>query len=55
LRVTKASRDEDAVSDLVQLDVKARVEELARMLGGAEITAKTRAHAKELYEQSRRM
>jgi DNA repair protein RecN (Recombination protein N) len=55
LRVTKASRDEDVVSDLAQLDAKARVEELARMLGGAEITAKTRAHAKELYEQSRRM
>jgi DNA repair protein RecN (Recombination protein N) len=54
LRVTKASREEDVVSDLAQLDAKARVEELARMLGGAEITAKTRAHAKELYEQSRR-
>ena len=54
LRVTKASRDEDVVSDLAQLDAKSRVEELARMLGGAEITAKTRAHAKELYEQSRR-
>ena len=24
------------------------------MLGGAEVTAKTRAHAKELYEQHRR-
>jgi DNA repair protein RecN (Recombination protein N) len=54
LRVTKASRDDEVVSDLAQLDAKARVEELARMLGGAEITAKTRAHAKELYEQSRR-
>ena len=54
LRVTKASRDEDVVSDLAQLDAKSRIEELARMLGGAEITAKTRAHAKELYEQSRR-
>jgi len=54
LRVTKSSRDDDVVSDLAQLDAKQRVEELARMLGGAEITAKTRAHAKELYEQSRR-
>jgi len=54
LRVTKASRDADVVSDLAQLDAKSRVEELARMLGGAEITAKTRAHARELYEQSRR-
>ena len=32
-----------------------RVEELARMLGGAEVTAKTRAHAKELYEQHQRV
>jgi DNA repair protein RecN (Recombination protein N) len=54
LRVAKSSRDDEVVSDLAQLDAKARVEELARMLGGAEITAKTRAHAKELYEQSRR-
>jgi DNA repair protein RecN (Recombination protein N) len=54
LRVAKASRDDDVVSELAQLDAKARVEELARMLGGAEITAKTRAHAKELFEQSRR-
>jgi len=54
LRVAKASRDDEVVSDLAKLDAKARVEELARMLGGAEITAKTRAHAKELYEQSRR-
>jgi DNA repair protein RecN (Recombination protein N) len=54
LRVTKASRDDEVVSDLAKLDAKARVDELARMLGGAEITAKTRAHAKELYEQSRR-
>jgi len=54
LRVAKASRDDEVVSDLAKLDAKARVDELARMLGGAEITAKTRAHAKELYEQSRR-
>ena len=54
LRVTKSSRDDDVVSDLAQLDAKLRVEELARMLGGAEITAKTRAHAKELFDQSRR-
>ena len=32
----------------------ARVDELARMLAGSEITAKTRAHAKELLEQHRR-
>ena len=41
-------------SELALLDAKERVEELARMLGGAEITAKTRAHAKEMYEQPAR-
>ena len=30
------------------LDAKARVEEVARMLGGLEITATTRKHAREL-------
>jgi DNA repair protein RecN (Recombination protein N) len=30
------------------LDNKARVEEVARMLGGLEITATTRKHAREL-------
>jgi DNA repair protein RecN (Recombination protein N) len=54
LRVTKSSRDDDVVSDLSTLSPAERVEELARMLGGAEVTAKTRAHAKELVEQSRR-
>jgi len=53
-RVTKSSGKDGAVSDLVKLAVAQRVEEIARMLGGAEITAKTRAHAKELYEQHKR-
>jgi DNA repair protein RecN (Recombination protein N) len=33
---------------IVPLDAEERVEELARMLGGTTITAKTRAHAREL-------
>ena len=41
-------------SELAQLSGNARVDELARMLAGAEITSKTRAHARELYEQHRR-
>ncbi len=35
------------------LDDDARVEELARMLGGAQITARTREHAKEMLESRR--
>ena len=53
-RVTKASGKDGAVSDLEKLKPADRVEEIARMLGGVEVTAKTRAHAKELFEQHRR-
>jgi DNA repair protein RecN (Recombination protein N) len=53
-RVTKDG-DGDAVTSRVgRLSRAQRLEELARMLGGSEVTAKTRAHAKELYEQHRR-
>jgi len=34
------------------LDEKQRVEELARMLGGVEITATTRKHAREMLERA---
>jgi DNA repair ATPase RecN len=40
-------------SELAQLPGR-RVDELARMLAGSEITTKTRAHARELFEQHRR-
>jgi DNA repair protein RecN (Recombination protein N) len=36
------------------LDAAARVEELARMLGGERITEATRRHARELYREARR-
>ena len=36
------------------LDAAARVEELARMLGGERITEATRRHARELYRDARR-
>ncbi len=53
-RVSKTGNGEGVSSELSRLTVPHRIEELARMLGGVEITAKTRAHAKELYEQNRR-
>jgi DNA repair protein RecN (Recombination protein N) len=40
------------VSRVVKLDRKARVEELARMLGGMEITATTRKHASEMLARA---
>jgi DNA repair protein RecN (Recombination protein N) len=36
------------VSTVTPLDKSKRVEEVARMLGGLEITATTRKHAKEM-------
>ena len=52
-RVTKTSSRKGVATELSALDGGERVEELARMLGGHEITAKTRAHAKELLAQQR--
>jgi DNA repair protein RecN (Recombination protein N) len=52
-RVTKKTRAHSVSSDLAKLGAADRLEELARMLGGREITAKTRAHAKELLAQNR--
>jgi DNA repair protein RecN (Recombination protein N) len=53
-RVTKNGDGDSVTSDLARLTAADRVEELARMLGGAQITAKTRAHAKELLAESAR-
>ena len=52
-RVTKIGKGDAVASELTRLSAGARVEELARMLGGHEITAKTRAHAGELLAQQR--
>ena len=47
-RVSKNPDGERVVSRIEALDRNGRVEEIARMLGGAEITATTRKHAREL-------
>ncbi|MCG2586332.1 DNA repair protein RecN [Massilia sp. TS11] len=48
-QVAKASEENGkTVSRIAALDAKDRVEEVARMLGGLEITATTRKHAREL-------
>jgi DNA repair protein RecN (Recombination protein N) len=46
--VSKASDAGRTVSRIAKLDNKQRVEEIARMLGGIEITPTTRKHAREL-------
>ncbi len=51
-QVSKTSQAEGTVSQIEMLDHKARVEEIARMIGGLEITATTRKHARELLANS---
>jgi DNA repair protein RecN (Recombination protein N) len=46
--VSKSIADERPVSRMARLDRRARVEEVARMLGGQEITETTRKHAREM-------
>ena len=48
LNVKKVQRDQTTLSTIEVLDQGARVEEIARMLGGVEITETTRQHAKEM-------
>ncbi|MFZ6772019.1 DNA repair protein RecN [Undibacterium sp. SXout7W] len=47
-QVSKSQQQGKTVSRIDALDNKQRVEEIARMLGGIEITATTRKHAREL-------
>jgi DNA repair protein RecN (Recombination protein N) len=54
LRVEKRSRGGRARGEVVRLDPDARVEEIARMAGGAEISAATRRHARELLSAHER-
>lgn len=49
-QVSKSAQNGVVRSRVVQLDETGRVEELARMLGGVEITAITRQHAREMLE-----
>lgn len=48
LRVEKQTKAGRTITGVRRLDESARVEELARMLGGAEVTEVTRRHAREL-------
>jgi len=40
------------VTDIKQLDSQQRIDEVARMLGGIEITDQTLSHAKEMIERA---
>ncbi len=53
LRVAKSSDGRSTRTTITPLPDAARVEEIARMLGGVEITSRARAHAKEMLGPSR--
>lgn len=50
LLIDKVSSEEDTYSTLIKLDDDLRTAEIARMLGGSEITDRTRAHAQEMLQ-----
>lgn len=50
--VTKAAADGRTIAKVAELDKQGRIEELARMIGGSEITPSARKHAQELLKTS---
>jgi DNA repair protein RecN (Recombination protein N) len=52
--VRKSSREGRTTTTMEELSGKERLEEIARMLGGAKISTKTRAHAREMLEQAQK-
>jgi DNA repair protein RecN (Recombination protein N) len=52
LRVSKHSEGNSTQTRIESLSTEGRRDELARMLGGVEITKETKAHAKKMLEQA---
>jgi DNA repair protein RecN (Recombination protein N) len=52
LRVTKGRKGKSALVTVTPLSRRERTEEIARMLGGVEISATTRAHAEEMIARA---
>jgi len=50
-RVEKYIKEDQTFSRVIALDMPAKVDEIARMLGGLTITEQTRSHAQELLSQ----
>jgi DNA repair protein RecN (Recombination protein N) len=53
-RVAKQTDARTSRTEIRKLDAGERVEELSRMLGGIEVTARTRAHAAEMIDRAGR-
>lgn len=52
--IRKSAEDGRTTTSVKKLEVSERVEELARMLGGVEVTDKTRHHAQEMLDLAER-
>jgi len=55
LRVSKLTDGRSTRTQIVPLENDARIEEIARMLGGVAITGKAREHAAEMLAAGRRV
>ncbi|HEY0135346.1 MAG TPA: hypothetical protein VGB85_14780, partial [Nannocystis sp.] len=53
-RVEKHTKDGRTITRVVRLSDEARVEEIARMLGGSRVTGTAREHASELVAEAQR-
>ncbi|MFZ1036802.1 MAG: hypothetical protein WAN57_06310, partial [Smithella sp.] len=51
--VSKKIVKDRTVTSLEELDSEQKIEEISRMLGGVNVTQKTREHAKEMINSSR--
>ncbi len=51
--VSKATRDDRTFSGIMRLSPERRIDEIARMLGGRDLTSVTLKHARELLENAR--
>lgn len=53
LQVSKVSSTQDTYAYITSLEGPQRIEEIARMLGGLEMTPQTLAHAQEMFQRGR--
>lgn len=53
--IQKSSKNKQTITQVLKLSDEDRVDELARLLGGVDVTETTRRHAKEMLEMSNRV
>lgn len=53
--IRKGEKDQRTLTEVDRLEKEGRVEELARMLGGAKVTAATREHAREMLALAKKL